>query len=283
MSFPFTPLSRPFPIPVMTRRGMDAASKMPDAAPDALTMPQDMAVFTAPRVPESAERETLAAVKARLQDLHKRMAAKDFAEAPDIVEDLCRWPAAERALVGDLLGFGEVSAYTMTDPLRFRVQETAFPGLWRVLALSVDRAGKETICEDFLQAGAIPPILEQTMQENGQAELPMPVFSEDVMNAPALAREIAAQAKDWAPDKEVYVVNLTLLPLIEADLAALYGWLEHREVSILSRGYGNCRINSTRLANVWWVQYFNSMDTLILNTLEITTMPEAALAAREDY
>jgi len=30
------------------------------------------------------------------------------------------------------------------------------------------------------------------------------------------------------------------------------------------------------------VQYFNNMQTLILNTIEVTPMPEAAVAARED-
>ncbi|MDX1812887.1 MAG: hydrogenase expression/formation C-terminal domain-containing protein, partial [Gammaproteobacteria bacterium] len=34
--------------------------------------------------------------------------------------------------------------------------------------------------------------------------------------------------------------------------------------------------------NVWWVQYFNSQDTLILNTLEITKVPEVACAGDED-
>jgi hypothetical protein len=73
------------------------------------------------------------------------------------------------------------------------------------------------------------------------------------------------------------------LPVSDADLDTLYGWLGHREVSILSRGYGNCRITSTRLQNVWWVQYFNSMDALILNSIEIVGMPEVALAADEDF
>mgnify|MGYP000724044400 FL=1 len=52
---------------------------------------------------------------------------------------------------------------------------------------------------------------------------------------------------------------------------------------MLSRGYGNCRITSTRLRNTWWVQYFNSMDHLILNTIEVTSVPEVALAAPEDF
>jgi hydrogenase-1 operon protein HyaF len=51
----------------------------------------------------------------------------------------------------------------------------------------------------------------------------------------------------------------------------------------LSRGYGNCRITSTRLANVWWVQYFNSMDKMILNTIEVVDIPEVARAAKEDF
>jgi hydrogenase-1 operon protein HyaF len=31
------------------------------------------------------------------------------------------------------------------------------------------------------------------------------------------------------------------------------------------------------------VQYFNSMDHLILNTIEVATVPEVALAAPDDY
>ncbi|VAY89035.1 Hydrogenase expression/formation protein HupH (fragment) [mine drainage metagenome] len=67
------------------------------------------------------------------------------------------------------------------------------------------------------------------------------------------------------------------------DLAYLYDAFGTGTVSILSRGYGNCRITSTRLANVWWVQYFNSTDQIILNTLEVVDVPEVALAADEDF
>ena len=54
-------------------------------------------------------------------------------------------------------------------------------------------------------------------------------------------------------------------------------------MTLLSRGYGNCRITSTRLRDTWWVQYFNSMNSLILNTIEVTAVPEVALAAPEDF
>jgi hydrogenase-1 operon protein HyaF len=51
---------------------------------------------------------------------------------------------------------------------------------------------------------------------------------------------------------------------------------------MISRGFGNCHVSSTLVRDVWRVQYFNSARTLILNTLEIVRMPEAALAAADD-
>ena len=53
-------------------------------------------------------------------------------------------------------------------------------------------------------------------------------------------------------------------------------------MTILSRGYGNCRIASTKVNGLWRVQYFNSTDQLILDTLEITDIPAVACAATED-
>ena len=53
-------------------------------------------------------------------------------------------------------------------------------------------------------------------------------------------------------------------------------------VAMISRGFGNCHISSTGVRNVWRVQYFNNMKTLILNTLEVIDLPEEAIAAPED-
>ena len=51
---------------------------------------------------------------------------------------------------------------------------------------------------------------------------------------------------------------------------------------MISRGFGNCRVTSTLTRNVWRVQYFNSMNTLILDTIEVIDVPEVAIAAPED-
>jgi hydrogenase-1 operon protein HyaF len=53
-------------------------------------------------------------------------------------------------------------------------------------------------------------------------------------------------------------------------------------VAMISRGFGNCRITSTCARDVWRVQYFNNMNTLILNTIEVVGVPEVALASAED-
>ena len=51
---------------------------------------------------------------------------------------------------------------------------------------------------------------------------------------------------------------------------------------MISRGFGNCHVTSTLTRDVWRVQYFNAMNTLILDTLEVVGVPEVALASSED-
>ncbi len=263
---------RPFPISVVAM----GPGSQGDEAPEYLPMPQGMVTFSAPRLPENVSPAALAAATRLLGDF------VDAAEAAglggDASLDLLSIDPAVRDVINQSLGFGEVSAFT-TAPAHWRVQETAFAGFWRVLRVVDD--GR--FVADSLSTGAIPACLIDAMRSTASAELPAPDYPVGTMNAPALIEEIRMQAASYQPGQAAHVINLTLLPVSDADLDTLYGWLGHREVSILSRGYGNCRITSTRLHNVWWVQYFNSMDTLILNAIEVVEMPDAALAADEDF
>jgi hydrogenase-1 operon protein HyaF len=103
-----------------------------------------------------------------------------------------------------------------------------------------------------------------------------------VVNAPPVLVELADRAAAWKVGNPPHVVNLTLLPQTAEDLDFLRSRLGTGNVTLLSRGYGNCRVTATGLRNVWWVQYFNSEDALILNTLEVADIPAVALAAPED-
>ena len=263
---------RPFPIPVVAL----GPGSQDEEGPAYLAMPQGMQTFSAPYLPDDAAPDAVAAVLGLLGDFVDQAAARGLDGAASL--DLLGLDPAVRDLINQSLGFGEVSAFT-TAPRHWRVQETAFAGFWRVLEIADD--GR--FLSDRLQTGAIPDVLAATMNACAGSELAAPDYPAGCMNAPALVEEIRMQAAAWQPGQAAHVINLSLLPVSEADLDTLYGWLGHREVSILSRGYGNCRITSTRLKNVWWVQYFNSMDVLILNSIEVGGMPEVALAAPEDF
>jgi hydrogenase-1 operon protein HyaF len=102
------------------------------------------------------------------------------------------------------------------------------------------------------------------------------------MNSPALIAEISAQMREREPGAPAHVINLTLFPLSPEDHQVLEKALPVGPVAMISRGFGNCRITSTLARDVWRVQYFNNMNTLILNTIEVVDVPEVALAAAED-
>jgi len=263
---------RPFPISVVAM----GPGSQGEEAPDYLQMPKGMETFSQPRLPDNVAPEVVnraASLLGAYLDEAERLGFSGGARLN--LRDL---DATMRDVINQSMGFGEVSVFT-TAPEHWRVQETAFSGIWRVLKVADDGA----MIVDRLETGDIPEPLTETMLATASADLTPPDYPAGCMNVQALVEEIRMQAAAWKSGDAAHVINLTLLPVSDTDLDTLYGWLGHREVSILSRGYGNCRITSTRLQNVWWVQYFNSMDALILNSIEIIGMPEVALAADEDF
>ncbi len=263
---------RPFPISVVAM----GPGSQGEEAPDYLPMPKGMETFHQPRLPEGASAESVARAATLLADFVDNAEKLGFAGGAQF--DLLAVDPEVREVINQSLGFGEVSAFT-TAPEHWRVQESAFAGLWRVLQVAQD--GRFLI--DRLETGPVPAVLTDSMRRTAASGLQPPDYPAGCMNAQALVEEIRQQAAAYQPGQSAHVINLTLLPVSDADLDTLYGWLGHREVSILSRGYGNCRITSTRLHNVWWVQYFNSMDALILNSIEVVAMPDVVLASDEDF
>lgn len=176
-----------------------------------------------------------------------------------------------RQLIAETLGHGEVSMKIGGLPA-VAVQESVFAGVWQVAGSGIDR----------VDIGPIPPRALEAFGPARAAEGPNATLTPGVVNAPALLMELRDKSAGYRPGQAPHVVNLTLLPHTESDLAWLDAALGQGVVTILSRGYGNCRIGATATPHVWRVQFFNSMDTLILDTFEVTDMPEVALAASED-
>ena len=189
-------------------------------------------------------------------------------------------PGALRAL-NESLGQGEVSVKvdSADGGPGWRIQETAFAGVWRVLL--EDARGQRV--EDLLEAGDMPVAVKEALARANGTHLDPARLASGVVNARSVVEELRHHAIGYRTGRAAHVVNLTLLPFAPADHAGLDGLLGEGPVTILSRGFGNCRIASTRVRNLWRVRFYNTMSTLILDTIEVVDVPEAARAAPEDY
>jgi hydrogenase-1 operon protein HyaF len=195
--------------------------------------------------------------------------------------ELSSVPPGVLRVLNESLGEGEVSVRITPrngDAVEIRIQETVFAGVWRELHVLPDGA----VEHDWLLACPVPPVALERAQRAATTHLAAVEMPRGAMNSPALLTEIREQVLRFRPGQPPHVINLTLLPLTQEDQAVLEQAAPVGPVAILSRGFGNCRITSTALRNLWRVQYFNSMQTMILNTFEVVEVPEVAMAAAED-
>ena len=186
-------------------------------------------------------------------------------------------PAAALTIANQVLGEGEVSIQ-IAGARRYRIQESVFTGLWRVCEFDAD----DRQVGDWIEAATLPQVTLEAARAAASPTLPPVAVPAGAMNSPALLNEITAQIRHRRHGTPAHVINLTLFPLTPDDHALLERALPVGPVAMMSRGFGNCRITSTCARDVWRVQYFNNMNTLILNTLEIVDVPEVAQAAVED-
>ncbi|RZS57882.1 hydrogenase expression/formation protein [Sphaerotilus mobilis] len=282
--------ARPFPIPVVAEGlpiGPGSQIDDEDGTLDYLVMPQGMSTWTAPRLPEPEE---LAGHDGAIRALDAVLATARAAVDGERVEPVALHHLGlneqDLALLNQVLGEGEVSAQVLADPDLpeapvAQVQESVFPGVWRVVGRDASGAAF-----DLIEVGSVPQILRDAAWADSLRPSPSEVApTPGVLNAQALRVELdeqrAARATLGAA-AEPHVVNLTLLPVTSEDI----GWLDHHlgtgRVVILSRGYGNCRITNCLAAGTWRLVYYNSQDQVILNTIEIGPLPEVACAAPED-
>jgi len=241
-----------------------------------MEMPEGMMTFARPIIPEPEEAAGLDAAKAILEQV--LTALRGFRVGDDAARiDLRPLDAANLAFVDQMLGSGEVSIVAGSD---VQIQESVMAGIWRVRRTG----GDGRLAADTVEVGHIPAGLAAFAAWDAQPLVPRATAEPPagVQSAPALLTEINDALRNEARETGAYTINLSLLPHTEEDLAYLAERLGRGSVVVLSRGYGNCRVSSTGTRHVWWVQYYNSQDALILNTLEVTAMPEVACAAIED-
>lgn len=235
-----------------------------------MQMPQDMRSYTT-HIPEIEADESYAPALTVLRDI--AMASDTVGRgAKNVKFDLSDLDKPNRALIAETMGEGEV-AVKIHDVPAVAAQESVFAGIWVLRGANIDVIEVGPVPQGALDRAFVP---RQAGKGTKAPKVP------GVVNAPPIYVELSDKSAGFSPDDEAHVVNLTLLPHTEQDLEWLDAAMGKGAVDILSRGYGNCRVSATALQHIWRVQFFNSMDTLILDTFEVTSMPEVAIAAPED-
>lgn len=245
---------------------------------DILQMPSGMETYSMPDIPDPEKVANLMAAKQVLSDLHGALTGFRIG-SENYVVDITDFDAGNRELIDQVLAVGEVSVI-FEGAVKFRAQESVLAGIWRVEYLGEN----DQVLKDSIEIGCVPGVVRcatftdcSSVVNIDRGNLP-----EGVLNSPPLFAELNGKIPEYKPGMEPHVINLSLLPQTEEDLAFLDQQLGTGPTTILSRGYGNCRIHSTATRNVWRVKYFNSRDAIILNTIEVVDVPTVALASQDD-
>ena len=270
----------PFPIPVVADIGPGSQAGEDDL--QYLTMPKGMETYRPPILPEIEEIvENKGAILLFQNVLDALTVVNNGGNAKNqtVSISLDHVNDADRVLINQVLGEGEVSAQVRNADgnTAVKIQEAVFTGVWRVFEYLDDG-----LVRDSIEVGSVPEILRQVARSDGECGPtdvpPIPPMH----NIPSLLVELEDQRKHWTDDQMAYVVNLTLLPVTVDEIGYLDMQLGTGRAVILSRGYGNCRITNCCVPNTWRVVYYNSQDSVILNSVEVTSMPEVVCAAPED-
>lgn len=262
-------MARSFVLPPMGFGPGSQPGEEDGAELDYMVMPSGMRTFQ-PNFPSTDEpAQILMAINAlrHLGDLAGSWTADDG----NLRFDLPEFDSRNARAFADALGEGEI-AVRIDDTLRVEAQESVFAGVWRICEVGKSKG-------EYIEIGAVP---NAVFASNLDVPPVPPEPGPGVVNGPFLLTEILEQVNRRDEHAAPHVVNLTLMPHTPEDLDYLAASLGTGPATFLSRGYGNCRIEATAYPTVWRVRYYNSQDALILDTIEVSKIPEVACAAPED-
>ena len=264
-------------IPVVNIFGPGSQPEETEGQLEYMPMPADMQTFAAPILPEPEELDDVSKGLELLNQV-KEALVQYQQQGDEAIFDLTDLSRADIHLINQMLGMGEVSI--IVDTLApMEIQESILAGVWRIHHLDANKK----VIKDCIEVASIPSCVYTLAFADAQSEIDTNTDNiAGLINSPSLLVELNDKVVNYNEQEPVHVVNLSLLPISPDDLNLLGARLGVGPITILSRGYGNCRIGSTACKSVWWIKYFNSEDALILNTIEVTNMPDVAVASAED-
>lgn len=250
-----------------------------DMVLDYMKMPSEMSTYDVPVLPESDQVQSCPETVKVMDQLQAMLSQYKPGDVTKSLK-LNAMPEGDLDMLNQILGEGEVGV-VINGEQSIRIQETVMAGVWRLRCL--DESGE--VISETLEVADIPACVRAfAFDKTHKLELDESAIPVGLLNAPSVLIEIADATQDFNGEtpEQPHVINLSLLPFSPDDHAYLSENIGTGAVTILSRGYGNCRITSTQVNGLWRVQYFNSTDQMILDTLEITDIPAVACAAPED-
>ena len=249
-----------------------------DMVLDYMKMPGAMHTYDMPILPEAEDVQSCPQAVAVLEQLQHALDHYEV-DQPSSRFSIKSLPAPDLSLLNNLLGEGEVSI-RIEGTEAYQIQETVMAGVWRVRSW----IGEE-LSSDVIEVADIPAAVRELSFSQAEPLTPkLASLPTNLLNAPSVLVEIAEVSEKYSQDKTPipHVINLSLLPFSPEDHGCLTYFTGTGPVTMLSRGYGNCRITATNVENLWRVQYYNSTDQLILDTLEIVDISAVGCAAPED-
>jgi hydrogenase-1 operon protein HyaF len=244
--------------------------------PSYIDMPGSMDRYSAPSVPDPETVRHLDGAREAMTWLQNALTEWRPGGDP-LIADLSRLDAANRDLVNQVLGEGEVSV-SCADPVNARIQESVLTGVWRSLYFDE----QEQLACDLVEVAPVPHIVslataqETEVDSKGNGDMP------NVIGALPILVELAAARDKYIADGTEHAINLILLPMSEEELGFIDERLGRGPVEFLSQAYGKCQVSSTGVSNIWWTKHYNSMGKLILSLLEVVDVPAIVAAAPED-
>lgn len=241
-----------------------------------IDLPGNMERYVTPHIPDLDSVRRLDGARAAMRWLRQALADYQCGDEP-MLANLSTLDNESRALVNQILGEGEVSV-VMNDGTAMQTQEAVLAGVWRTFCF--DRDGNVSC--DLLEVADAPLTVRAGNKESRPIDTSVSDGTQLVSNAMPILVELESQHGIYKSEGKSHSINLSLLPMSEAELEFLDARLGRGPVDVLSRAYGKCQISSTLTPDIWWVRYYNSMGTLILNSLEVVDIPAVIRAAHED-
>ena len=240
----------------MDFRGIPLRTIGPGSQPDGedgksisyIDMPKDMSTYQPPPTLEPEIVSDLAGARDTMLWLRDALATHNKTQEPQLA-NLTALDADSREIVNQILCEGEVSI-TQNGPLRARTQESILAGVWRTHYLDDD----DRVTYDLLEVADVPHYVRVQDMLDRDITRNLPNAPLDAVNAPSILFELDSYRQQYTKGLPPKVINLSLLPLSDADIEFLDNQLGHGVIDILSRSYGKCQVSSTLVPNVWWVR-----------------------------